>query len=785
MLMTSFNPRFPMNRPDVAGWTRRLAFALLCWLSCVAPLPAHAQPLVDPARITMLVDAQLCVPGGIHDALPGPECAWKPVQLPRLARGPRENPINDAWFKVTFRLDAVPSEGLVLYTDRFQRTGRVFVNSAQVRALGSMVEPMPQNWNRSQFLALPAALLRPGLNELEIQTRNYAWNAMALGRLRLGPDALLRPVWERKVFWQNDIVELGGIVTATLGVILFGVWAFRRSEAAYFWFACACAVWTTNNLDFYVDYPPLPAFTWESFVLITNGLRGPVMWMFILRYGGWRRPRLEAAFWLYFIAGAIGLVVDPFGWSWIDFWYVGSMLTGLYFVWLVFRAGMQRSLLQGVLLGFAGSLDSALSVYDIVQYASQAPERVFLAHYAALVYVLVVGAVLIGHFVASMTGHERQLALTQQALGDVQRATKEKNLFFSMVSHELKSPLQSIITVLATEDKRAEGRERRLSLKKISRAVRHMEAQIRDLYVLSLGEAGKLEMRAETFEVGDLVDELLATVSDLASAKQLRLEVTRPDDLLFVATDPKRVEQILLNLLENAIKYTAAGSVTIAYGLEDGPTLRISVADTGVGIAREHIDQLFVPYRRFGLIDREHNSLGIGLAVVQTLLTHLGGACVVDSTPGAGSTFTVRLPVALEKDEPAGELSPDAVQILIVDDRPDMLGDLRDVAQLLGYHVDVAGSAPVASNQLAVAAYDVVLIDLDMPVKNGIELASETRRGDGPNSRTCLVAVSAGDPRAHGIDTSDAARLWPFDSYEQKPLDERAMKRIVETRTRR
>jgi CheY-like chemotaxis protein len=106
------------------------------------------------------------------------------------------------------------------------------------------------------------------------------------------------------------------------------------------------------------------------------------------------------------------------------------------------------------------------------------------------------------------------------------------------------------------------------------------------------------------------------------------------------------------------------------------------------------------------------------------------------------------------------------------------------VAQLLGYHVDVANSAPVASNQLAVFAYDVVLVDLDMPVKNGIELASEIRRGDGPNSGTCLVAVSAGDPRAHGVDTSDPARLWPFDAYEQKPIDERAMKRIVETRAR-
>ena len=764
---------------------RLVALAFASLLSWIAPAPASAQPLVEPGKVTVLEQAQLCVPGGIHEAIPGPDCAWKDVGLPRVAKAPKDQPLNDAWFKLTFRLGTVPADGLALYTSRINRTGRVFVNSMQVRTTGSQVEPLPQNWNRSQFLILPPAMLKPGLNELEVQTREYGWTKSSLGKVRLGPDSLVRPLWERKVFWQNDIIEIGGIVTGTLGVILLGVWAFRRSEAAYFWFACACAVWTSNNLDFYVAYPPLPAVAWERFVLVTNALRGAVMYMFILRYGGWRRPRLEAALWIYFFAGAIGVATSLFDLAWIDLWYLGSLLTGVYFTWLVMRAGLKRSLLQGIVLGAAGSLDSALSFYDIWVYSSHQPEPVYLAHYATLIYVLVIGMVLIGHFVASMTGYERQLALTQRALEDVNRATREKNLFFSMVSQELKSPLQSIITVLATEDKRAEGHERRLSLKKISRAVKHMEAQIRDLFVLSLGESGKLEMRSETFEVGDLVDEAVSTVSDLATAKSLRIEVARPGGLLFVATDPKRVDQILLNLLENAVKYTAAGSVTVAYDLEDGPTLRIAVSDTGVGIAREHIAQLFVPYRRFGLIEREHNSLGIGLAVVQTLLTHLGGDCVVDSTPGSGTTFTVRIPVALEKEEPAGELSQDAVQVLIVDDRPDMLGDLRDVAQMLGYHVDVAGSAPVASNQLAVAAYDVVLVDLDMPVKNGIELASETRRGGGPNSRSCLVAVSAGDARAHGIDTSDPARLWPFDSYEQKPLDERAMKRIVETRTRR
>ena len=764
-------------------WRRLVAVAMF-WLASSALAPAVAQPLVVPGEVTKIEQAQACTPGGVHEAIPGPDCPWKTVALPYIVRAQYRVALLDSWFKVTFRLDTVPAEGLALYTSSFDRTGRVFVNAMPVRQIGSMVEPLPHNWNRGQFLMVPAATLRPGLNELQIQTREYGWNGGHLGTIRLGPESVLRPMSERQDFWQNDIIRIGGIVTATLGVILFGVWAFRRSEAAYFWFACSCMVWTYNSADLYIAYPWLPPLAWEKSVLITNVLRAAVMYTFVLRYGGWRRPRLEAVIWTYFAAGAIGVIADSFPMYWVDLWFLATLPASIYFARLLWRAGRKRSLWEGVVLLAAVTLDIALGMYDLWQYATHQHEPIYLAHYATLIYVLVIGMVLIGHFVASMRGYERQLALTTLALEDVQKATREKNLFFSMVSHELKSPLQSIITVLATGSLRADGRERREPMKKIQRAVRHMESQIRDLYVLSLGEAGHLEMRAETFEVGELVDEAVATVADLAGAKSLRIEVVRPDDFLFVATDPKRVEQILLNLLENAVKYTAAGGVTITYGLEADATLRIAVADTGIGIAREHIDQLFVPYRRFGLLEREHNSLGIGLAVVQTLLTHLGGHCVVQSTPGAGSTFTVRIPVAVEKEAAHADASRDAVHLLIVDDRPDMLGDLRDVAQLLGYHVDVANSAPVASNQLAVFAYDVVLIDLDMPVKNGIELASEIRRGDGPNSGTCLVAISAGDPRAHGVDVSDPARLWPFDSYEHKPIDERAMKRIVQTRAR-
>lgn len=767
-------------RRSAAAWLVPLVIGLAIaglFVAAVVSMPSRSDG--DAGRVQTVAQAQICVFGGLQDDIPGDSCAWKATALPTRWNTRKHELISDAWFKLTFQLAEVPRHGLALFTTSFDRTGRVFVNGSEVRAVGSMVEPLPLNWNRSQFVVLPAAMLKSGINELEIQERQYRMYVGSLGAIELGPEDVLRPVWEHRVMWQNDACEVIACVMATVGLVMLGVWLLRRSESSYFWFGCTCWVWTIHNLDFFLTYAPLPDVLWEKVILTANVLRAVVMYMFILRYSGRRMRRLEACLWVYFAVGAVATFAAWSAGQWLDLWYAAPLFATPYFGYLLVREGFKRNAWEGALLLAAVISESGLSWYDAWTYSQPDRQLVFFAQYATPLYVTVVAMSLIRHFVASMTGFERQHALAARALQDANQANKEKNLFFSMVSHELKSPLQSIITVLATEDQRAQGRERRQSLKKIGRAVKYMEAQIRDLFVLSVGDTTKLEMRSEPFEVGELVDEVVASVADAAAAKSLSIEVTRPDDLIFVATDPKRVEQILLNVLENAVKYTNEGSISIRYHLDDSTTLCVVVADTGIGIAPENLGKLFVPYKRFALLDREHNSLGIGLAVVQTLLTHLGGTCDVSSELGVGSTFTLRIPVAVEKEALHDDTTRDALRVLIVDDRPEMLADLKEVAEASGYLVETAGSAPQASNELAVAAFDVVLIDLDMPIKNGFELANEIRRTDGPNSGTCLIAISAGSPDIPGFSVDTP---WPFDAYEQKPIDARAMKRIVETR---
>ena len=768
---------------SAARWLTIGTFSL--GLAAIAPSSlAQTQPEVAPLGYVQNIDhALICQVNQELDSLPGQNCAWKELRLPSAWRSHASSPVVDAWFKLKLELPTAPSHGLAIFITTFNRTGRIFVNQSEVKAIGAMSTPMPLNWNRSQYIVVPGALFHKGMNEIEIQQRQYSWDEGKLSKLLVGPEDLLRPLWERRVFWQNDVSAFVAAITSTVGIFMLFVWLMRRSEAMYFWFGLTCLIWTLLNSDYFLTYALLPDRLWEKLILASSVLHAVVIYQFILRYSGRRFPRFEPIMWVYFTIGLIGLIVHAGG-GWARFWFLPPSLLMPYFSGMFARAGFRRNRTEGYLILITVSSQLFLVWYDTWLFATDPPERIFLAHYGIPLYVLIVAMTLIRHFVDSMTGFEKQQALTQRALEDSQQATKDKNLFFSMVSHELKSPLQSILAVLATEDQRSEGKERRVSLQKVGRAVRYMEAQIRDLFVLSVGEAGKLEMRSEPFEVGDLVDEVVSAVSAQAAAKAIEIDVVRPEESVFVATDPRRVEQILLNLVENAVKYTNGGIVSITYALEEDGQLRIEVTDSGIGIHPEHIEKLFLPYRRFALLEREHNSLGIGLAVVQTLLTHLGGERSVKSTPGVGSTFTVRIPVAVVKDRPSEQTCTDAVQVLIVDDRSEMLADLREVAQTLGYIVDTAGSAAEAANLLAVSVYDVVLVDLDMPVKNGYELASEIRRGDGLNKGTCLVAFSAGNPETQDLRLPDGRVRWPFDSYEQKPVDARAMKRIVETRSR-
>jgi len=235
--------------------------------------------------------------------------------------------------------------------------------------------------------------------------------------------------------------------------------------------------------------------------------------------------------------------------------------------------------------------------------------------------------------------------------------------------------------------------------------------------------------------------------------------------------DGSRIDQVLTNLVVNSVRYTETGEVRLTLHPFDTASsqLHFTVADTGPGIPSDLLPSLLEPDKLVAPAPRKGEGSGIGLAVVRTLVDHLGGTISVNSREGEGTTFDIRIPAELiDPNTSTGGPVPDDRRVLIIDDREDVLTGLTSVINELGYECDRALTTAIAANLLAARRYDAVLIDIQMPGKNGAELAAETRAGKGPNRETRLLGMSAAEVTAryeHG----------PFDACLTKPIDRNAL----------
>ena len=350
-----------------------------------------------------------------------------------------------------------------------------------------------------------------------------------------------------------------------------------------------------------------------------------------------------------------------------------------------------------------------------------------------------------------------------------------RSAFLAKVSHELRSPLQGIVSALDVLELRHGHADDDEIIGRIRRSSLLLNTHLRDLLTLARGEAGRLEMRPEPFEACALIESVAAAAGPLASAKRLSLIVDLPPHTVFVVADGARIDQILTNLVINSIRYTDVGQVRLSMQPFDPATrsLRFAVADTGPGIPADVLPTLLAPDRAQTGAERRGEGSGIGLAIVRTLVDHLGGRIEVTSTLGRGTLFTIEIPAEplLDTHDEQTTSSGATGRVLVVDDRDDVLDALASVVDELGFECDRAPSAAVGANLLASRPYDLALLDLEMPLKGGVALAADTRNGNGPNRATRFVAMSAATVPA------DVGRH--FDAFLTKPIDQAALRQVL------
>ncbi|SEA03955.1 hybrid sensor histidine kinase/response regulator [Paraburkholderia sartisoli] len=335
-------------------------------------------------------------------------------------------------------------------------------------------------------------------------------------------------------------------------------------------------------------------------------------------------------------------------------------------------------------------------------------------------------------------------------------AVNAKNAFLGMIGHELRTPLQSIMAATDVLVERQFAGTDRLLVEQLARAADVLDAQMKDLTDFSRMGAGRLTLRKRVFNPYNVLMAAVESVSERAHRKGLQLEVIASDQHVFNLSDPDRIQQVVTNLLSNAIKYTEHGKVTIRASTHSGQTsdeLSVSVEDTGVGIERTQVDQIFMPFTQLqssGL--PRYDGIGLGLAIVRGLVELLGAAMHVESEPGKGTTFHVVFPLEKVNAPPAAVPPEDTAQarpaqqhrqVLVVDDHEPVRSSLNAILTSYGIGCTVASDAREALEILATQQFDAILMDINMPGMNGIALAQEIRQTGGRNRAAPLIACSA------------------------------------------
>jgi signal transduction histidine kinase len=558
---------------------------------------APGQPTDIPSLV--LSRAEFCQRPGLSDVPPDAGCGWKTVELAKLWKGPSEHGLADAWFRLRFHLDSVPARPLAMYLVAFNRTGRLFVNGGLLRDLGAMQEPLPLNWNRSQYAVIPPAMLRAGDNEIVMQERAYGWDLGWLAPVRLGSQEELRPVFQRRVFWQNDLVRLLGACTGAVGVFMLGVWLGRRRDTMYFWFGCVSLLWTAFSLDYYASSPPLPAWVWERFIESAPVLRGVLMFMFVLRYCGLHRPVIEAVSWLYFLVGATAIFGGFMPTETIDLWYLVVLGASAYFFFLQTLVGLRRSLLEGMMLAVAGMVQMVLSGYDLWLYSANTwTDRVYLAHFSAPLYLFVVGTILIRRFTESLNAYEKLAAVLEHRVS-AKAAELERN-YEQLIEARRNEALALERTRIMSEMHDGIGSQLTMALSLVRRMDREADPAHN-------GEDGRVAtvLRESIEDLQLIIDSLEPVENDLLTVLgtlRYRLQdrlgkggielqwnvVDLPPLPMLTPHSVLSILRIVQEAFANALKHSGATRIAVTTGLKGEPgideTAHIGIVDNGHGI---------------------------------------------------------------------------------------------------------------------------------------------------------------------------------------------------------
>jgi signal transduction histidine kinase/CheY-like chemotaxis protein len=385
---------------------------------------------------------------------------------------------------------------------------------------------------------------------------------------------------------------------------------------------------------------------------------------------------------------------------------------------------------------------------------------------------------------AALRARRRQYQV-RDLLAVLEQSVRDRDQFLAMLGHELRNPISAILTASELMDRRdgqPADRERHV----VGRQVRHLSRLVDDLLDVSRVTHGKIPLQEKRIDLRPLLQRIAQGFEKAADLQEVQLGCAVPDEPVIIRGDPLRLEQIVGNLVSNAVKYTNRGGEVEVRLERDAGNAVVRVRDTGVGIGAAMLPRVFDLFVQApGALDRAQGGMGIGLTLVKRLVELHGGTVQAESEgPDRGSEFVVRLPLARGAADRAVEEAPPAqrelagLRVLIAEDNVDSRDLLQFALEQLGHRVEPCDDGSSAIERALVGRPDAMLIDLGLPGSDGYQVARVVREALGRAVR--LVALTGyGQP-------GDRERAFAagFDAFLVKPAEIDAVDRALRASAR-